>query len=107
MNGMRVSRSLRPKELFMEVVFEVDQWSDLSRPTIIFVSIIAILLYIVVPIVLAIFEYRITKKKTKYGIYLLLGVVISAIVLGIYSAIVAILLLICFILACRQRVVDE
>ena len=56
--------------------------------------IFAAVIFIVVPILLAIMEYRMTKKNKQTGLYLMIGVFASAILFGLYSVFVGLLLLI-------------
>lgn len=56
----------------------------------------AAITFIVVPAVLAVIEYRITKKQKRTGLYLLLGTFASSVLLGVYSLLVGLLLLIVF-----------
>lgn len=57
------------------------------------VLIFATIIFIVVPAVFAIIEYRITKKDKRHGVYLMAGVFASALLLGAYSLFVGLLLL--------------
>ena len=54
----------------------------------------AAIVFIVVPALLAIMEYRMTKKNKQTGLYLMIGVFVSAILFGLYSVFVGLLLLI-------------
>lgn len=61
--------------------------------------IFAAVMFIVVPTLLTIMEYRITKKSKKIGLYLMIGVFASAILFGLYSLLVGLLLLIIYFVA--------
>lgn len=75
-------------------------------------TIVAILfsvaLFIVVPAVLSIIQYRITQRQKKYAMYLMGGVFASAILFGIYSLIVGLLLLVMYwVAATRMKTQSE
>lgn len=59
----------------------------------------AAVIFIAVPTLLAIMEYRMTKKNKQAGLYLMIGVFASAIFFGLYSLFVGILLLIIYFVA--------
>lgn len=61
--------------------------------------IFAAVIFIVVPTLLAVMEYRMTKKSKKTGLYLMIGVFASAILFGLYSLLVGLLLLIIYFVA--------
>ena len=61
--------------------------------------IFAAVIFIVVPILLAIMEYRMTKKNKQTGLYLMIGVFASAILFGLYSVFIGLLLLIIYFVA--------
>lgn len=75
--------------------FEVNPSSALTGESVA-ALIFAAIIFIVVPIFLAIAEYRITKKEKKNGLYLMLGTFASALLLGVYSLFVGLLLLVVF-----------
>jgi len=75
--------------------FEVNPSSVLTGESVA-ALIFAAIIFIVVPVFLAIAEYRITKKEKKNGLYLILGTFSSALLLGMYSLFVGILLLVVF-----------
>lgn len=75
--------------------FEVNPSSILTGESVA-ALIFAAIIFIVVPISLAIAEYRITKKKKRNGLYLMLGTFASALLLGAYSLFVGLLLLVIF-----------
>lgn len=56
--------------------------------------IFAAVIFIVVPALLAIMEYRMTRKNKQAGLYLMIGVFASTILFGLYSVFVGLLLLI-------------
>lgn len=56
----------------------------------------AALLFIAVPAVLSVIQYRMTQQQKKYAMYLMGGVFASAILFGIYSLIVGLLLLVVY-----------
>lgn len=76
--------------------FEVNPSSVLTGESVAALTFAAII-FIVVPIFLAIVEYRITKKEKKNGLYLMLGTFASALLLGVYSLFVGLLLLVIFL----------
>lgn len=53
-------------------------------------------LFIVVPAVLSVIQYRLTQRQKKYALYLMGGVFASAIFLGVYSVLVGLLLLVVY-----------
>ena len=53
--------------------------------------IFAVIIFIVVPVILAIVEYRATKKNKKHGFYIMIGIFASALLLGWYSLLVGLL----------------
>ena len=59
----------------------------------------AAVIFIAVPTLLAIMEYRMTKKNKQAGLYLMIGVFASAILFGLYSLFVGVLLLIIYFVA--------
>lgn len=56
----------------------------------------AALLFIVVPVVLSIIQYRMTQRQKKYAPYLMVAVFASTILLGVYSILVGLLLLVVY-----------
>lgn len=50
----------------------------------------------VVPAVLSVIQYHMTQRQKKYALYLMVGVFASAILFGIYSLIVGLLLLVVY-----------
>jgi len=54
--------------------------------------IFAVIIFIIVPIILAIVEYRTTKKNRKHGFYIMIGTFASALLLGWYSLLVGLLI---------------
>lgn len=62
----------------------------------------AALLFIVVPAVLSVIQYRMTQRQKKYALYLMGGVFTSAILFGIYSLIVGLLLLVVYWVAATR-----
>lgn len=54
--------------------------------------IFAVIIFIVIPVVLAVVEYRATKKNRKHGLYILIGTFASALLLGWYSLLVGLLI---------------
>ena len=75
--------------------FEVSPSSAITAESL-FAIIFATIIFIAIPIALVIIEYRITKKEKKHGPYLILGTFASALLLGVYSLFVALLLLIVY-----------
>ena len=59
----------------------------------------AAIIFIAVPIVLAIIEYRVTKKKQRTGLYVMLGTFATTVLLGAYSVFVGLLLLVIYFAA--------
>ncbi len=82
----------------MKFVFDINP-SALTSGEAVLTLIFAAVIFIVVPTVLAILEYRMTKKEKKIGMYLMIGVFASAVLLGFYSLLVGVLLLIVFLAA--------
>ena len=54
--------------------------------------IFAVIIFIVVPVILAVVEYRATKKNRKHGLYIMIGTFASALLLGWYSLLVGLLI---------------
>ena len=54
--------------------------------------IFAVIIFIVVPVILAVVEYRTTKKNRKHGLYIMIGTFASALLLGWYSLLVGLLI---------------
>ena len=54
--------------------------------------IFAVIIFIVVPIILAAVEYRVTKKNRKHGFYIMIGTFASALLLGWYSILIGLLI---------------
>ena len=54
--------------------------------------IFAVIIFIVVPVILAVVEYRATKKNRKHGLYIMIGTFVSALLLGWYSLLVGLLI---------------
>ena len=68
----------------------------------------AALLFIVVPAVLSVIQYRMTQRQKKYAMYLMGGVFASAIFLGVYSVLVGLVLLVVYQVAnTRMRTQSE
>ena len=68
-----------------------------------FVAIIfAAFLFVVLPLTLMFLEYRITKKNKVHGVYLIIGVLISGVVFGVFAIGVALLLLAVYFFASRM-----
>ena len=65
------------------------------------VIIFAVLIFIILPLALAIIEYRVTKKDKKHGLYFLIGVFASTVLFGIFSVLVGILLTVIYFIAKR------
>ena len=66
------------------------------------------LLFIVVPAVLSVIQYRMTQRQKKYAMYLMGGVFASAIFLGVYSVLVGLVLLVVYQVAnTRMRTQSE
>ena len=57
------------------------------------------IVFIVFPIILSILEYRITNVNKKQGLYILVGVFLSSIILGLYSLILGVLLTVIYLLS--------
>ncbi len=69
---------------------------------------LAAVLFIVVPAALSVIQYRITQRQKKYAMYLMGGVFASAILFGIYSLIVGLLLLVMYwVAATRMKTQSE
>ena len=82
--------------------FEITPSSVMTKE-VFFATVFAIIIFIVVPIALAILEYRITKKQKRHGLYLVLGVIATALLLGVWSLFVGLLLLIIYWVASSPR----
>ncbi len=82
----------------MKFMFDINP-SALSTGEAVFALIFAAIVFVAVPAALAIIEYRLTKKEKKHGMYLMVGVFASAVLLGIYSLLVGVLLLVVFLTA--------
>ena len=54
--------------------------------------IFAVIIFIVVPVILAVVEYHATKKNRKHGLYVMIGTFASALLLGWYSLLVGLLI---------------
>ena len=65
--------------------------------------IFAAIVFIAVPAALAVVEYRMAKKQKRNGLYLLLGTFASAVLLGLYSLVVGLLLLLVYWMASRHN----
>ena len=63
----------------------------------------AIIIFIAVPVALAIREYHLTQKNKQSGLYLMIGVFASAILFGLYSVLVGLVLLIVHFAALRNN----
>lgn len=87
----------------MRFLVEIGPPSALSSPTTKAAFFVAILIYIILPVLLVVWEYRLTCRGPKYGIYLLGGVLASFIIFGLYSAIVAAILLFSFTIAIYKK----
>lgn len=69
----------------------------------IFAIIFAFLLFTIVPILLCILEYKLTKKDKKQGIILLISVYASSILFGLFSIMIGLVLTLINFLANRTR----
>lgn len=80
--------------------FEINPalWTGKTIVAILFAAV----LFIVVPTVLAVIQYRMTQQQKKYALYLMVGVFASAILFGIYSLIVGLLLLVVYWVAATR-----
>ncbi len=78
----------------MEYNFEFNPTETTSE--IILAIIFLFIIFVAVPTVMAIMEYRLTKKNKRFGLYLMLVVFLSTILLGLYSLLVGLLLLIVY-----------
>ena len=81
--------------------FEINP-SAMTAETI-FALIFAAVIFIVIPAILAVIEYRITQKQKRNGLYLLIGTFASALLLGVYSLFVGVLLLIIYWVASTRN----
>ena len=54
--------------------------------------IFAVIIFIIVPVILAVVEYRATKKNRKHGFYIMIGTFASVLLLGWYSLLVGLLI---------------
>ena len=54
--------------------------------------IFAVIIFIIVPVILAVVEYRATKKNRKHGLYIMIVTFASALLLGWYSLLVGLLI---------------
>lgn len=78
--------------------FEINPTSVFSGES--FVAVIfAALTFVAVPLLLAIIEYRMTKKDKKHGLYLMIGVFTSSVLFGAFSLFVGILLAVIYLIA--------
>ncbi len=75
----------------MRFIFDINP-TEMNGKTIVAI-IIAALIFIVVPIVLSIAQHKLTKQKGQKSVYLFLVVFASALILGIYSLLVGVVLL--------------
>ena len=80
--------------------FEINPalWTGKTIVAILFAAV----LFIVVPTVLAVIQYRMTQQQKKYALYLMVGVFASAILFGVYSLIVGLLLLVVYWVAATR-----
>lgn len=87
----------------VRLLVELGPLSALSKPTTIAAFFVAILVYIVIPVFLVVLEYRLTCRGPKFGIYLLVGILATAIILGLYSLIIAAILAVVSAFALQKR----
>ena len=73
----------------VRLLVELGPLSALSKPTTIAAFFVAILVYIVIPVFLVVLEYRLTCRGPKFGIYLLVGILATAIILAAILAVVS------------------
>ena len=78
--------------------FEINPTPGLSGESFLAV-ILAALIFVAVPLLLAIIEYRMTKKDKKHGLYLMIGVFTSSVLFGAFSLFVGILLAAIYLIA--------
>ena len=80
--------------------FEINPTSILSGES--FVTLVlASILFIIVPLLLVILEYRLTKRNRRYGTYLLVGIFVSAVLFGIVSIAIGIVLTVIYLIALK------
>jgi|GEM_PF-5707468 len=91
----------------MRFMFDLIPLSSLNKPTSILILIAGISVYLIIPVLMAILEYKLAKISPRRGLYLLGGTLASAILLGLYSLFLTALLVFPFFLAMytakRQR----
>ena len=80
--------------------FEINPTSILSGES--FVALVlAAILFIIVPLLLVILEYRLTKRNRRYGTYLLVGIFASAVLFGLVSIAIGIVLTVIYLIALK------
>lgn len=83
----------------MKFVFDLIPPATLYKPTSKLILFVGLVVFVVLPIVLAILEYRLARVKAQYGLYLIGGVIVSALALGLYPVFLAVFLLLPFAFA--------
>lgn len=85
--------------------FEINPalWTGKTIVAILFAAVV----FIGVPVALSVIQYRMTQRQKKYALYLMGGVFASAILFGIYSLIVGLLLLVVYLVAATRMKTQE
>jgi len=87
----------------MKFLLELGPLSALTKPSTIGVFFAATIIFVVVPILLTVLEYQLTKNQKKYGIYLIVGTLISSVILGVYSVFITIPLILSYVLCSYNK----
>lgn len=87
----------------MKFLVEIGPLSALSKPTTIAAFFVAVLVYVFLPALLSVWEYRLTCRQPKLGVCLLIGILASTIILGLYSLIVAAILFGIFVFTLQKN----
>lgn len=89
----------------MSFNFKIDPSAMTSEGTIatIIVVLLAAIIFIAIPVALAIREKRLTIENKQSGLYLMIGVFASAILFGLYSVLVGLVLLIVHLAVLRNN----
>ena len=83
----------------MRFMFDLIPLSSLNKPTSFLILIAGIAVYLIIPALMAILEYKIAKSSPRRGLYLLGGTLASSILLGLYSLFLTALLVLPFSIA--------
>ncbi len=80
------------------LIYELKLSNLMSNDSLIVIC-FTILVFIIIPLILIILEYKITIKSQKTGLYFLLSIFVSFLFLGIYSIILGIINFIVYLVA--------